>query len=209
MKKIVYKYYLTNKGYEPIDEDFKRTLATANYLKDNNMDEKTIFKILLECNKDKICGEDLPESLWEKSLLKKNIFYYSDIFHIKSNPPRWNPVTFKEECPEFFLEMKINFTMNDLLNYYYEKCRVPLALQNDKRDAGAFTHLINKYNAFEIIPGIDYVVALINKASEDKNKKIFTEIFEIEKYKEEIITDFEIIANEAKHSKSNKIVWRN
>ena len=131
-----------------------------------------ILKILISCNKDAIKGDNLPEELWNDSLIEKDRFYYSDILHINSKLPSWNPKTFKEECPSFFLEMKIKFSMNDLLNYYYDKCRIPLALQDDKKNAGAFKHLIAKYEAFKNAPGLDYVIALINKGSEDKEKEI-------------------------------------
>lgn len=209
IERIVYNYYLIARGIEPNEIDYKRTLATANYLKDNGYSNNEILKILISCNKDAVKGDNLPEELWNDSLIEKDRFYYSDILHIKSKPPSWNPKTFKEECPSFFLEMKIKFSMNDLLNYYYDKCRIPLALQDDKKNAGAFKHLIAKYEAFKNAPGLDYVIALINKASEDKEKEMFTEVFEIESYKESVIRDFESITNESQLQGTNKVVWRN
>lgn len=208
MRKIVYSYYALSRGIEPSEESFNRTLATANYLKDNGYLENDILKIFEYINKDIITGEDLPEELWNDSLLNKNIFYYSDILHIKSNPPSWDPITFQEKCEPFFLEMKINFTMSDLLDYYYEKCRIPIGLRDNKKNIGALNHLIKKYNAFNDIPGIDYVLALILRASQDINKELICDIFEIEEYNKEVIEEFKALYEQCVFEKNNKIVWR-
>ena len=209
MNKIVYNYYSLCRGIEPEDKAFNRTLATTKYLKDNNIDDKEILKILIACNKDEITGEDLPEYLWEDSLLDKGVFYYSDILHIKSKAPVWNPITFKEESEPFFLEMKIKFTIDDLLNIYYDKCRIPLGIRDKKKDAGALKHLINKYNAFKNVPGIDYVLTLIDYASKDINKELITNVFEIEEYNKDVIQNFKAMYEQAEFEKTNKIVWRN
>lgn len=217
MKRLVYDLYRLTAGIEPSEEAFNRTLATANYLKDNEYDNKQILDILTRTIKNKdnndseimICGEDLPEDLWQISLLEKGKFYYSDILHIKSRPPKWNPVTFTEECEPFYLEMKIRFTIVELLDYYYEKCRVPQGLQDDKKNGGALLHLINKYNAFNKVPGIDYVIALIDRASKDIDKNFFTDVFEIETYNKEVIEEFAAMYEQAVFEKTNVIVWRN
>lgn len=213
MNKLVYDFYMLTTGIEPEEQDFNRTLSTANYLKDNGFNNIEILNIFKNIMKDKknavIYGEDLPEELWDNSLLEKGKFYFSDILHIKSKPPSWNPVTFKEECESFFLEMKINFTMDNLLEYYYDKCRVPQGLQDDKKNAGALNHLIKKYNAFNNVPGIDYVIALINKTANDIDKSFTSEVFEIEDYNKEVIEEFEAIYNQATFEKTNVIIWRN
>ena len=38
---------------------------------------------------------------------------------------------------------------------------------------------------------------------------MFTEVFEIENYKESVIRDFESITNESQLQGTNKVVWRN
>lgn len=215
MKRMIYDFYTLVSGVEPEEHHFNRTLATANYLKDNKYDKSEILKIFKNIVKEKefdnlvIRGEDLPEYLWEDSLLEKDTFYYSDIFHIKSKPPSWDPVTFKEKCEPFYLEMKIKFTIENLLEYYYDKCRVPQGLRDDKKNAGALKHLIKKYNAFKNIPGIDYVVALINKTSNNVDKNFVSDVFEIEECNKEVIEEFESIYNQSYFEKTNNIVWRN
>ena len=209
MENIVYQDYSLCRGIEPNEEDFKKTLATVKYLKDNNKTNKEIITILRECNKDKITGEDLPEYLWEDSLLQKGVFYYSDILHIKSKPPTFNPVTFEVVSEPFFMEIEIKFTIEDLLDYYYDKCRVPVEIRDRKKDKGAFLHLIKKYNAFKNVPGIDYVISLIEYASKDINKELITNVFEIEEYNKDVIEKFNAIYQQAEFEKANQIIWRN
>ena len=217
MKKLIYELYTLAVGIEPSEDTLNRTLATANYLKDNNFDTKDILKILRNAMKEidknnleiPIRGEDLPNELWNNSLLEKNRFYYSDILHIKSKAPSWNPITFKEECEPFFLEMKINFTIDDLLIYYYDKCRVPQGLRDDKKNVGALNHSIKKYEKFNNIPGLDYVIALIDKANKDIDKNFFADVFEIENYNKEVIEEFTAMYEQAVFEKTNVIVWRN
>lgn len=208
INKLVYDYYILSQGIEPEEECFARTLATAKYLKDNNFKDDEIIKTLNRVGKTTITGNDLPIDLWEGSLLEKDRFYYSDIFHIKSKPPSWNPITYTEVCEEYFLEMRIKFTMNDLLSFYYDKCRVPQGLQNDKKDAGAFNHLIKKYEVFSNVPGIDYVIALINKAGSDIEKNFISNVFEIEEYNKEVIEHFQMVSEESSLDKNNVIIWR-
>lgn len=87
MEKIIYTYYSLVVGQEPEEKAFKRTLATANYLKDNGYTEAEILDIFKSIHKEVITGEDLPKELWNESLLEKDKFYYSDILHIKSKAP--------------------------------------------------------------------------------------------------------------------------
>lgn len=208
MIKLIMQYYSLISGIEPEKENFNRTLATAKYLKDNGYDNSEIFKLFKLISKQKIEGEDLPKSLWKDSLLEKDIFYYHNEFHITSKPPTWNPITFKEECEPFFMEMKIKYTINDLINRFYEKCKVPVGLRDDKLVEGGLKHLLWKYNNLSA-PAIDYVMVMIDLADEDVDRELITNVFDIEKYSKEAFMILEDKVQESKLSKSNKIIWRN
>lgn len=208
MKDMIMKYYSIILGKEPDISKMNRTISTAKYLLDNNYTNKEIFNIFSKINKEEIKVEDLPEELWNESLLSKCVYYYSGMFHIKSKPPIWNPITFKEECEPFFKEMKMHFSLEDLLEYYYDKCRVPLKIRDEKRDAASFEFLLKKYNNLDI-PNIDYIIYMINLYSEDINKDYSTQVFEIEEYRTETLKFFDKISKEADLYKENQIVWRN
>ena len=226
LENLIYKAYCHNVGIEPSKEDFNKTLAVAKYLKDNGYDIEFMFLLMQDTfrnvkdeeeyiydeninrqRKTCITFDDLPDKLWENSLLERNKFYYSEILHLKSKPPTWNPITFEETCEEFYLEMIINFTIDDLMNYYYEKCRIPLNLQDDKKVKGALMFLINKYDKFKA-PGIDYVISLIDAASNDIDREMILEVFEIEEYAKEVIQKFDKMIEQAEYEGANKIVWR-
>ena len=208
MIKLIMQYYSLISGTEPEKENFNRTISTAKYLKDNGFDNSEIFKIFRLISKQKIEGNDLPKSLWNDSLLEKGVFYYHNEFHITSKPPTWNPVTFKEECEPFFMEMKIKYTMKQLINRFYDKCKVPVGLRDDRLVEGGLKHLLSKYNNLSA-PAIDYIMVMMDLADEDIDKKTITNVFDIEKYSVEAFVMLEDIVQEAKVTKSNEIIWRN
>lgn len=208
MIKLIMQYYSLISGIEPEKENFNRTISTAKYLKDNGFDNSEIFKIFRLISKQKIEGNDLPKSLWNDSLLEKGVFYYHNEFHITSKPPTWNPVTFKEECEPFFMEMKIKYTMKQLINRFYDKCKVPVGLRDDRLVEGGLKHLLSKYNNLSA-PAIDYIMVMMDLADEDIDKKTITNVFDIEKYSIEAFVMLEDIVQEAKVTKSNEIIWRN
>ena len=208
MIKLITQYYSLISGIEPEGEDFNRTISTAMYLKDNGISNQDIFKIFKLISKQRIEGEDLPKSLWNNSLLEKGVFYYHNEFHITSKPPTWNPITFKEECEPFFIEMKIEYTMQNLIHRFYEKCRIDPGLRDDRIIEGGLKHLLWKYNNLKA-PAIDYIMTMMDLADEDVDAKIMTNVFDIEKYFTKAFIMLEDMVEEATFNKHNIIIWRN
>ena len=208
MIKLIMQYYSLISGLEPELENFNRTISTAKYLKDNGFNNQEIFKIFKFISKQKIEGEDLPKSLWNDSLLEKGVYYYHNEFHITSKPPTWNPVTFKEECEPFFMEMKIKYTIEDLRNRFYDKCKVPPGLREDKLVEGGLKHLLSKYNNLSA-QSIDYIMLMMDLADEDVDRELITNVFDLEKYSKQAFIMLEDIVQETQVNKSNKIIWRN
>ena len=208
MIKLIMQYYSLISGIEPDEKNFNRTISTAMYLKDNGFSDQDIFKMFKLISKQKIEGEDLPKSLWNDSLLEKQVFYYHSEFHITSKPPTWNPVTFQEECEPFFIEMKIKYTLEDLRDRFYDKCRIAPGLRDDKLVEGGLKHLLFKYNNLKA-PAIDYIMVMLDLANEDVDAEIITNVFDIEKYFKDAFVILEDKVEEAQLSKSNQIVWRN
>lgn len=220
MDKLIRDYLSMRLGYEPSVEDINKLKSTISYLKDNHYTDKEIFKILMNSNIDLpedcemtaiekaiVTGPQLPEYLWENSLIKKDTYYYNNRLHITSKPPTWNPKTLQEECEPFFMEMKINFTLEDLLELYYSECRVPIGLRVKTRDEGALQHLLNKYNNLKA-PGLDYVMLMIDLAGKDNELDFLTNPFELENYSKEAFITLEQIVEESTLNKSNVIIWR-
>lgn len=221
MEKLINDYLATRLGIEPSENDYKQLNATVGYLKDNGKTNKEIFKILMDSNTNLpedcemsaieraiVKQTELPDYLWEDSLLQKDTYYYNNRLHICSNPPTWNPKTFQEECEPFYMEMMIRFTIEDLLNMYYAECRVPLGLREKTRDIGALKHLLSKYNNLKA-PGLDYVMYMIDLASKDTETEFLANPFELENYSKQAFMELEGMVEEATLNNSNKITWRN
>ena len=104
--------------------------------------------------------------------------------------------------------MKIKYTMKQLINRFYDKCKVPVGLRDDRLIEGGLKHLLGKYNNLSA-PAIDYIMVMMDLADEDIDKKTITNVFDIEEYSVEAFVMLEDIVQEAKVTKSNEIIWRN
>lgn len=206
-EKILNTHYNISIGIEPSKEERNTTMATILHLQDNKYSDNEIFKILKSVGKSNITVLDLPIELWKNSLTEKGVFYYNDILHIQSKAPVWNPKTFEVKSVPFFMEMKINFTMNDLLDYYYSECRVPIGLRDEKKDIGAFNHLLKKYNNLKA-PSLDYILMLIKLMSKDIEVEFCADVFELNNYAKEAYLILEQMVEESILYKQNNIIWR-
>ena len=108
IERIVYNYYLIARGIEPNEIDYKRTLATANYLKDNGL------KIDKGWTKDIICIKfNYDSRSYEKEL--EHWQYLIDNKHSKSN----TDTIYSENSKAYkFFQEKLENTKNkkDLFN---------------------------------------------------------------------------------------------
>ena len=60
--------------------------------------------------------------------------------------------------------MKSRYTMNNLLDYYYTKLVVPILFRDEKRDIGAFKHLLNSFKS-PLIDSVDFILFVIDYVS--------------------------------------------
>lgn len=183
----------------PNTVDFKTTIkikTIIEHLLDNNFDDKFILNYLIEN------GPSLKECLWKDSLLKKDAFYYHNKLRITPKSSIWN-VNIKEKSNKFYLEMKIDFKMSDLLEYYYTTLNIPVSFRDYKRDSGAFRYMLNK-KYLNNLESIDFVLTLIDYNKENEND-FLSSPFDL-KYQKEVYNKLNYIIN---NSKYNKIIWRN
>lgn len=205
IEKLMQVYYRLAFGYynEQLD---KITECTLKYLIDNGYDFKEIVDIMKKSKiSDCLRPENLPDILWEGSLLKRDTYYYHSLFHIVSKPPIWNPETLKAEYEPFFKEMRIKFTMKDLLSYYYDKCKIDISLRDEKRDAGAFEYMLNRYHLCGM-EGVDFILMLIDEA--DKNNINITNPLKLQDLEGELLNYLLSFLAEAEHDGVNQIIWR-
>lgn len=195
-------FYELMVGTTPNEEDVKNLNGCVLYLKDNNFSDREIFNILNDSKNINIKASELPSKYWEGSLLKPNTFYYHDKLRIMSKAPKWDPETLKEITYPYFLEMKIMFTMDDLIEYFYQKTLIPVELRNRKNEEASFKYLLDKYKIMKTEP-IDFILFLIDSVREEDS---IYKVFDLQKYEPDVFKMFEKLNSDKTIKK--EIVWR-
>lgn len=196
IEKVINDYLALTYGSMIDDADTLNNIKKiAYYLLDNKYDDSDILKYLITNN------TELVDSLWDDSLLKPDTFYYHEQLTIMPGPSVWNP-NIKEESNKFYLEMKIKYTINDLLNYYYNNLLIPVELRNTKKDSKAFEHMLKQYNKFKMQP-IDFVLYLIDYSTLEGNR--ISNVFDLQKYEREVYDKTNYIIE---NTINKNIIWR-
>ena len=162
------------------------------YLKDNNYTDDEIMHYLLHN------GPVIGEALF--NTLTKCVLYHNSELVIEPTAPIWHPEK-GYEAMKYYREPRCRFTMDDLLDMFYTKIKVPHELQDRKRDSGAFRHLLEKYN-FKYFTSLDFVITMIKLAEE--YGVCSTSVFEIEKYADKAL---EMLTESVENNKLS-IIWR-
>ena len=162
------------------------------YLKDNDYTDDEIMHYLLHN------GPVIGEALF--NTLTKCVLYHNSELVIEPTAPIWHPER-GYEAMKYYREPRCRFTMDDLLDMFYTKIKVPHELQDRKRDSGAFRHLLEKYN-FKYFTSLDFVITMIKLAEEFG--VCSTSVFEIEKYADKAL---EMLTESVENNKLS-IIWR-
>ena len=181
-------------GFELTDMyTINQITRVLGYLKDNRYNDEDIMHYLLRN------GPVISDVLFNG--LTKCVVYYNNELVIESKAPVWHPEK-GTDTTAYYREPRCNFSINDLLDMYYSKLKIPYELQDRKRDTGAFNHMLNKYK-FTNFTSLDYIVTLIKLAEE--NEMVVSEPFDINEYNTEA---YNMLSTLAQYNKTN-IVWRN
>lgn len=208
IEKLIDLYTRFGKGV--YDESNRlKTKAIIMHLIDNGFTEKEIASIINSCKiKDYMTPQDLPDNLWEDSLLKRDTFYYSSALQLVSAPPRWNPEKMTYSSEPFYLEMKIKFTIEDLVNHYYKELDIDTNFRDYSKDKGALQYLLNKYK-IDNVESIDVILMLIEEAKSTMCEySIITNPLKLQDYEGTVISFLKTAIPNKIISKSNQIVWR-
>jgi hypothetical protein len=144
-------------GCEPTEKELALLEILFQRLLDNGYSEQDAQKLLLN---NKLTLNDFE---WNDSLINtdKNTIYYHYELQIHSKPNHVDPVTLAVVKHPYYLEMKYRYTMENLLDYYYKKLIIPMNFRDEKRDKGAFNHLLSYYN-FDNIHTVDFLLFVID-----------------------------------------------
>lgn len=159
-----YYYGMIYTASDITDDDRKRTMATIGYLIDCGYSYLDICKEISNYNVPAITYNSLRNKLWENSLIKKDAFYLHRELTIISKAPEYDMISEKEIVYPFFYEVKICYTIEDVVRYFYRKVKSDnLVLTEQKLDIGVVKYLMKKYSRLDYIEALDIILSLIDR----------------------------------------------
>jgi hypothetical protein len=161
----VRKLYEICYGIEPTEREIALLEIQYKRLQDNGFTNKEAKQLMID---NKFRTDDL---LFDDSIIttSDDTVYYHYELQIHSKPGGFDPETCTVIKQPYYLEMRYRYTMDALLEYYYNKLLVPIMFRDVKRDSGAFNHMICTYK-FETIKPVDFLLFLIDYAVSIKYK---------------------------------------
>lgn len=196
-------YYDYVVGELPEDNNtITKTKLLFDYLSESGLSEKDLLITILNDfpNKDLLTPEDLPNSLWDNSLLERDKFYFHKELQIISPPPTW------DECFPFYLEMKIQYTINNVLDYFVQTFNINSEWINKEKELGSIKYLLKDYKKYSFVEPIDFILHLI-----DYTKSIsvnVNSIYDLREYEIETAEFLTLDVENAKTIKKNVVIWR-
>lgn len=199
---LIDMYYNYVVGEIPEDNIIAKTRLLFDYLSESGLSEKDLLINIINNfpNKDLLTPEDLPNSLWDNSLLERDTFYFHKNLQVISPPPTW------DKCFPFYLEMKIQYDVNDILDYFLQTFNINSEWTNKEKEIGSIKYLLKDYKKYSFIKPVDFLLFLIDYAkSINPNIK---SIYDLREYEIENAEYLLLDVENAKTIKKNKIIWR-
>lgn len=195
-------YYEYNGEYPEDQNHIAKTKAVFEHLKDCGFTEKQLIDIIIKefPNKDYLDFKDIPNDFWKDSLLKRDKFYYHKELQLTSPPPTW------DKSFPFFLEMKIFYSEESILDYYIKTFNLREEWISKDKEIGSIKYLLNKYKMFNFLEPIDFMLHLIDYVKSLDIKP--TSIYDLCNYELELAEYLEKDIKNAVLNKKNKIIWR-
>jgi hypothetical protein len=205
-------YYINTLGYYPHDTDRQKliTKATTDYMLESGISEAEVIKAIeTSMSSDCLTPDALPDWLWENSLVERDTYYCHHVLHLVPPAPRFNPHKKTEKASSFYLEMRIRFTIDQLVDYFYDTLMISKDLVDRKRDAGSFKYLLGKYSKLGFVQPLDFVLSLIDAVNADKNQIApVTNVLDIARYEADVHDRLKRMTAQATLYKTNRIIWR-
>lgn len=202
-------FYTNYIGRYPFNTDAERkvTRRTINHLLESLDNTAKLFEVFESCaDKAIIDFQLLPDLLWKDSLIKRNIFYFHPQLQIKSKPPVFDYANGINIVYPYFLEIKEQYTIDNMLEYAYAKLNIPEISKDYKRDKNSLLYLYRTYKNNSVIDQLDFVLFLIDTAANSGNR--IKNILNLSDYADDTMQKIKNIVNFAKQKNFNKVVYR-
>ena len=155
-------YYQNILGYCPEESDWLPTRSSIAYMLVNELPGELITAELQRHTTPVIHPDDLTTALWDKSLLEKGHFYFHKALQIVSPAPllQKDGTIF---YPDDFLVMRIQYTEQDLLDYFYHHISLQdKAICDSKKDIKTIPYLLKRFSLIENVEPVDLFLCLID-----------------------------------------------
>jgi len=201
-------YFQNVLGYCPEEKDWIPTRATIAYLLDNDFSGEEITDELRKHNTPFIHPDDLTPGLWNGSLLKKGHFYFHRELQIVSPAPmlkKDGTISYTED----FLEMKIRYTEQDILNYFLSRAgKQQQQICDTKKELKTIAYLIKRFTAVEHVEPVDLILCLIDDFLNNAENTINDGIIDVLKSLSNVVSWYQTDYKNAAAAGKNKVRWR-
>lgn len=158
-------YYKNILGFSPDNKlAVMATECTISYLIDCGLSESEIVRLMSQIEpKDGFTPDMLPGTLWDNSLLNKGELYLHKELRLPPPPMKIDVRTGKEERGDFSNEMKIFYSAEDLLSYFYKTLNVLPEFRN-KKHIRQIEEILDRYKNLRDVNPVELVLELIDNA---------------------------------------------
>lgn len=160
------KFYFNRCGRDISSDspEFLKTANTLDYLFDSGFSSLDIIKETNKHNGEVIEYENLSDTLWKDSLIKKGAFYLHKELRLESPRPIYNPKTGEVTEFPYYIEMKIRYTEDDVLDYFVKKLKSSLVTSNDRHwDKRVLRELIKRFSNLDYVEALDVILCSIDR----------------------------------------------
>lgn len=203
----MYEDYLYNfilGTYPDSEEIVMNNKAVIEYIAESGLSKGEIIEVLNEMPLRESCEifvEDIQDKWWENSLLERDKFYFHKELQITPPPPNL------DDPFVYYKEIKIKYTYQDVLNYFYSIFNINEEWINSNKDLGAVKWIIDDYKKFKFTTPVDMLLHLIDYVHAIGDVKIVN-IYQLTTYEMDFANYFEDDIRNAKSQHKDKIVWR-
>lgn len=201
-------YYRNVLGYCPDEAEWTPTLASIQYMLDNELPVTDILQELKRHNTDAVHPDTLTDALWDQSLLQKNHFYFHKELQIVSPAP----VIKKDgtvSYPEDFIEMRIRYTEQDLLDYFYRRIsKQDFAVCDPKKDGKTVSYILKRLEPIEYVEPVDLFLCLIDDFTNSLENTINDGVIDVLRSLATVIPQYQTDYKNAAAAGKTKPRWR-
>ena len=200
-------YFQNILGYCPDESEWLPTRSTIAYLLANELSGETITDELRRHTTPIIHPNDLTEALWNKSLLQKGHFYFHKALQIVSPAPVLNKdgtITYSED----FLVMRIRYTEQDILDYFYNHISWrDKSICDAKKDIKTIPYLLKRFSLMENVEPVDLILCLIDDFTNSGENTINDGIIDVLKSLSNVVSWYQDDYKNAAAAGKNRPRW--